>query len=570
MLARLSACLVGMLLLASLAPAQVVLVTADITTSTTWTKANVYDIQGTIYVRPGATLCIEAGTVVATSDPSGTLVVMVGAQIIAKGTEDEPIIFTSDDDRTTWTGGDPTTGTFRQEASNEWGGVVILGDAYCSEDAKPGNTAAPSGANEATAEGVASGTPSDADYGGGNDDADCGEFEYVSLRYGGRVIALNNELNGLGVMGCGRETDISNVECLNSGDDGCEVWGGTVNLQYLALVNSGDDSLDIDQGWRGKAQHVLIVQGYCLNAFQGAGFGDNCIEIDGAEDSDWQPVTTGRFYNFTVIGNPLDGDGGVAFRDNANLQVRNCIFMDIGDDVVRFDNSDGDGGGGYGHNGTLDWPARWTTSAATTSVVNPFAAPEITPNQAYQAQDVTGNLIDYRGNLFWNNNDYNEANLRAVFTGGGGSNNANNVILASSPIAQLTRGPVVTVVGRNVAPVTFLDPRPVGAAMAAVEPAPVDGFFNGESYVGAFAPGENWLQNWTAMSRFGLTDAYMQPVPMCQSSTGTALPLVADGSGFAANDEGWSAETPLGFTFPMAGVPFSITHFIVDSNARSI
>ena len=54
------------------------------------------------------------------------------------------------------------------------------------------------------------------------------------------------------------------------------------------------------------------MQGYSTNASQGSGVGDNCFETDGAEDSDWQPVTTGTIYNATVIGQPVDGDQATA------------------------------------------------------------------------------------------------------------------------------------------------------------------------------------------------------------------------------------------------------------------
>jgi hypothetical protein len=79
---------------------------------------------------------------------------------------------------------------------------------------------------------------------------------------------------------------------MNNVDDGIEIWGGTVNLKYFSIWNIGDDSFDVDQGWRGKAQFGLIVQGYSLDANQGSGVGDNVFETDGAEDSDAQPVTT--------------------------------------------------------------------------------------------------------------------------------------------------------------------------------------------------------------------------------------------------------------------------------------
>ena len=42
-------------------------------------------------------------------------------------------------------------------------------------------------------------------YGGNDDNDDSGSMSYVSLRYGGTVIGLNNELNGFSVGGVGRD-----------------------------------------------------------------------------------------------------------------------------------------------------------------------------------------------------------------------------------------------------------------------------------------------------------------------------------------------------------------------------
>lgn len=51
----------GATLLSANALAAEVLVTANIASSTTWTKNNTYNLQGQIYVLPGATLTIEPG-----------------------------------------------------------------------------------------------------------------------------------------------------------------------------------------------------------------------------------------------------------------------------------------------------------------------------------------------------------------------------------------------------------------------------------------------------------------------------------------------------------------------------
>ena len=478
-----------------------ILVSSDITTSTTWTASNTYNLTRQIYVRPGATLTIEAGTLVASStNIGGSLAVSRGGQIFVQGTAENPVIMTSKADVQTWTNGNRRTGTWR-ESANEWGNLTVMGRGYIAENAVLSNTPTPNASNYAPMEGLLAAFPGDPSvlYGGGNDDDDSGSISYLSLRYGGKVINLNNELNGMSLGGIGRETDIHHVEIMNNVDDGIEIWGGTVNLKHFAIWNIGDDSLDIDQGWRGKAQFGLIVQGHSLDASQGSGVGDNTIEMDGAEDADYQPVTTASIYNMTVIGQPVDGDGLTAWRDNARVQFRNSIFMDCGEKVVRFDNVDGDGANGYGFNNTLSWAATWTTPYTAYSTVNAPANPA-----AFYTAQTSGNLIEITNSVFYNNTNsaaYTEADARGVF------NPANHNVRepSASPIVSITRGTPVVRGGKVMQPVTSLDPRPAGDALTAVGFAPNDGFFTQANFRGAFAPGANWLGGWTASEAFGFT-----------------------------------------------------------------
>ncbi len=495
------------LVTAGAANAADILVTSDIAVATVWTKDNTYNLQEQIYVLPGATLTIEAGTVIASDTGiGGSLAVSKGAQIFVLGTQEMPVIMTSTADVATWVGGDPKKGTWRQGV-NEWGNLTIMGNGFISEDAVPANVPTCNANNTAQMEGLIPDFVGDTKvlYGGGDDDDDSGTLNYLSLRYGGRVIGLNNELNGLSLGGIGRGTEISHVEIMNNVDDGIEMWGGTVNLKYFSIWNVGDDSFDIDQGWRGKAQFGLIVQGYSTDASQGSGVGDNCIEMDGAEDSDWQPVTTGVMYNMTVIGQPVSGDGGTAWRDNARMQIRNSIFMDLGERLVRFDNLDGDGAQGYGHNGTLSWADTWTTGFASTSTVNPCPSPATT----YQAQ-VDGNLAEISDSVFFRNqaaDAYTESTARGVTPGNGTNNNVviAGILDADAPIQSITRGPAVSLQGGSLTmlPVISLDPRPKNAALVSVGSAPSDGFFTPASYRGAFGPDENWLCGWSASFGFG-------------------------------------------------------------------
>ena len=487
------------LIIAGFAGAAEINVSENISTSQVWTADNIYRLQKQIYVLPGATLTIEAGTLVqSTAYVGGSLAVCRGAQIYVNGTAENPVIMTStNDDLVSW-----------HEGVNEWGNLTLMGNALISAShygGQPvsGNTKLPTGLNQKQMEGLTADFPGDTKvlYGGNNDDDNSGAIHYLSLRYGGKVVELQNELNGLSMGGIGRATDVDHVDIMNNVDDGIETWGGTVNYKYISIWNIGDDSFDVDEGWRGKAQFGLIVQGYSADASQGSGVGDNCFETDGAEDSDAQPVTTAVVYNFTVVGQPIDGDQGTAWRDNARMQYHNMIFMELGEQLVKNDNSDGDGANGYGYNGTLSWADTWTTPYTATSPVNVGSAD---PAALYQAQ-TSGMLAEIVDSVFYNNlhnNAYTEASARGVLDPG-----KNNVIAETSPIQDITRGPLVVKGGKNMLPVIYINPRAGSLdSIFSMDMAPDDGFFTPVPYRGGFDPYDNWLVGWTAASAYGMTD----------------------------------------------------------------
>ena len=516
-------------------------VTSNITTSAHWTQAgSPYTLVGVIYVEAGATLRIDPGVVVATYEADdGSLAVCRGAKLFVEGTQDEPVIFTSAEDVATWTGsvvtrggamisdgfggtidavtsidtmGDPKTGVWR-EACNEWGSIAIMGKALTSGSHYGGlaqtyqdgygapivtNSKLPDGLTKKQMEGLDADLAGDPKvlYGGSDDNDDSGSISYLSIRYAGKQGSdINKELNGLSLGGVGRGTDIHHVEITNNIDDGIEIWGGTVELEYVNIWNVGDDSFDLDQGWRGKASHGLIVQGYSVNASQGSGVGDNAFEHDGAEDSDAQPVTTALISNFTVVGQPVDGDHGTAWRDNARIQYRNCIWMDLGEDLVKLDNVDGDGAQGYGYNGTLSWADTWTTAAGTHSTVNAISpVPPVGsfnhPDTLYTAQDTSGKLAQITNSVFYNNlksSAYTTATAVGVFDAAN-----NNTTSTVSPIQGLTRGAAVTRGGKIMVPVTSINPCAAGDALT--------------KGAGAFTGCYNWLAGWTAADAYGMTD----------------------------------------------------------------
>ena len=476
--------------LAGIAGAADVNVTSNITTSTTWTANNVYHLKAVVYVEPGASLTIEPGTLIRGNTDSA-LVIAKGAKIFANGRKNAPIIMTSEqDDLKTW-----------RQTCEEWGNLTIMGNALIAAMKDGKGTGQPDGKDTAQMEGLVAKTPTDTLplYGGNNDDDDSGVVRYVSLRYGGKVVSMANELNGMSVGGVGRGTEIDHVEIMNNVDDGIEIWGGTVSFKYVSIWNIGDDSFDVDQGWRGKAQFGLIVQGFCGTKSQGSGIGDNCLEMDGAEWASAQPVGAASFFNFTVIGQPQDGDEATAWRDNMRAQFGNCIFMNIGKGgkIIKDDVTDNEpaGSAGYGSPGVPALKDLFNTAYS----VYPTNTVGVDPKLLYP-NFTSGNWCQFTDCVFYANGD--PENLADY---GQTAAALRNKVVQTSPIKTIARAAPVQVGGKVMVRVTLLNPLAAGDAIASVGTAPDDGFFTPVPFVGAFGT-YNWLKDWTAADIFGMVE----------------------------------------------------------------
>src|SRR5262249_35271442 len=76
-----------------------------------------YLLKFDVFVRPGVTLTIERGTkIVGDSDTKAALVVQPGARLVAEGTAESPIVFTSERPP-------------EMRKPGDWGGVIVLGNA---------------------------------------------------------------------------------------------------------------------------------------------------------------------------------------------------------------------------------------------------------------------------------------------------------------------------------------------------------------------------------------------------------------------------------------------------------
>lgn len=270
----------------------------------TWSADKVILLDGFVFVNAGQTLQIEAGTIIkglaGEGENASALVVARGATIIAEGTADNPIIFTSVMDS--------LNGNLTADDKGLWGGLIILGAAELNSS--PGVNAI-EGIPQNEFRGL---------YGGSNDQDNSGILSYISIRHGGTNIGQDNEINGLTLAGIGQQTSLSYIEIYANLDDGIEFFGGQAEIHHLIVAHCADDGIDYDEGFRGSVQFAFIYQGDNI-----AGHGG---EHDGGTDpEDGTPYATPELYNITSIGSGLDGDQPLMFRDNAGGKYHNSIFF---------------------------------------------------------------------------------------------------------------------------------------------------------------------------------------------------------------------------------------------------
>lgn len=282
----------------------------------TWTKDNIYVLQGKVVVDDGCTLTIEPGTLIKAEDDPGTLasalVIARGGKLIAEGTAAEPIIFTSVTDNIM--PGELVSPNLDEFDNKLWGGLIVLGRAPIS---------AGDGDDVALIEGL----PAGESFGlyGGTDAADnSGVIKYISVRHGGISIGADNEINGITLGGVGTGTVIENIEVVANLDDGVEWFGGTVNVRNVVVAYGEDDGLDIDQNYSGTISNALVIT-------SGATAGDNAFEIDGPEGS----LTDGFFTidGATVIDKDGSADTAADLKSKTQGTLTNVSWRGFGDNV---------------------------------------------------------------------------------------------------------------------------------------------------------------------------------------------------------------------------------------------
>lgn len=292
-------------------------VTENISEDTEWTADKIYILAGRIAVLDGVTLTIEAGTIIkgqaGTGSNASALLIARGATLMAEGTADAPIIFTSEADNIAI--GETESPNLDPGMTGLWGGVIILGKAKGSFK---------NDASEVAIEGIPT-SDTNGLYGGDDNEDNSGVIKYVSVRHGGSNIGEGNEINGISLGAVGSGTTIENVEIVANADDGIEFFGGVVNVSNVLIWNSNDDGLDTDQDYQGTVSNFVII----------TPVGGSAFELDGPEgtgkvngDEGYHTFSNGVVYAGADIANLVDWD------DDTNAALEDIYFYGIDADYV--------------------------------------------------------------------------------------------------------------------------------------------------------------------------------------------------------------------------------------------
>ena len=425
------------------------ILSGKINTDRTLKSGNTYKLRGIVYIVDGAKLTIEPGVIIQGEKSSrGTLVITRGTQILANGTVDKPIIFTSD---------------AATPAMGDWGGIVILGRAKtnASYNGTAGLGEIEGGVNNS--EGLGS-------YGGADDNDNSGILKYVRIEYPGYAFLPDKELNGLTMGAVGRGTLIDYVQVSNAADDSYEWFGGSVDCKHLIAYKGLDDDWDMDNGFSGRIQFGISMRDSLIaDVSQSNGF-----EIDNdAGGSTLLPQTSAIFSNMTVIG------PRAALTNIGNSNFRRAIHTRRNSAVSIFNSI------------IMGWPIGWNLDAGlgTPTDINYSGA---TPKAFISNTILAGNNTQFTYTASasaptgWTTTD-----LQNYFNRAGGGN---SVVATTADV--MLNAPFKHDGSADWNP-TSGSPALTGAEFSNAKVS--NSFFTSTTYRGACGSGDTWWKTWTRL-----------------------------------------------------------------------
>ena len=453
------------------------------TGTVTWSCDTIYLLTEPVFVNSGDELTIAPGTLIkgrtgvvfdtltytlpngnpspredyVYSQHAGSLIVSAGASLQADGTSDCPIVFTYEED--------PMDGSIGYDIRGKWGGLIVCGNGALNTF--DGND---------EVEGVVDYTGQDRHVYGGDaaSDASSGVLRYLSIRHASTSLGISQfgngiETNALTLCGIGNGTTVEYIETIASGDDGIQIFGGTVDIHHVAAIFNEEDGLEYDQGWQGRGQFIFAMTDELNYAGEHAGDyeGDDYEEFD--VNMTFMPYSNPLLYNQTYIG--AGAATAIRLHNGAGVRMHNSLFVNFGLGIDFEDEDPCDA---------------WELLL--------FGETNIENNRFWQIGDSSAiaELILYDDGYVFNGQEVVEAHF------------IDNNNFAADPDIDFTFS---SDSGHVMDPIN-LTPDSV-TMMAELEFLPNDPWFDSVDYIGAFSPsGENWLTCWTYAEQLGLFGAW--------------------------------------------------------------
>jgi hypothetical protein len=423
-------------------------ITGTIDESITLRKGT-FTLKGYVYVNNGATLTIEAGSIIKSDvTEKGALIIERGSKLIADGRADAPIIFTSGKNS-------------GERAQGDWGGIILLGKAPTNRPTSPAPIIE-GGVNRP--------------YGGTDAADNSGILRFVRIEFSGIAAEPNSEINGLTCGGVGSGTILENIQVSFGSDDAYEFFGGTVNARNLVAYATYDDDFDFDFGYSGKIQFAVSLRDKPSDTDQANG-----IECDNdGTGTSAAPITKPQLSNFTFIG-PYDTTGSSALHGFSNRWRRSTRFvlansLLIGHRLAGFSIEGANSMNDYMTNNNSEFrnniiavykDSYRADSSGARAIITHYPANPLSSSQTSAMRAEAA------------------AAMKTKAEGQG------NITLASRDDVQLT-DPF------NFASPNFL-PKAGSPALSGSNFAGMDGYFTATSYRGAFG-NTNWMQGWSSFS----------------------------------------------------------------------
>lgn len=441
-------------------------ISGDITADRTLYADTTYTLTDFVHVVAPAKLTIQAGTEIR-GRVGSALFILPGAQILANGRADAPIVLTSSE-------------PVGQRQPGDWGGLILVGRGIIN---RTGNVELEGTNTSARNYSVL--------YNGGTNNADnSGVLRYVRVEFAGFGPAANQELNSFTFAAVGSGTTVEHVQSLAGLDDSFEWFGGAVNGRYLVSYEAGDDHFDGSEGYVGRNQYLIAYQSDLLDPRPGSGDVssdpqgfemDNCGSASGSgctQGYDSEPLTQPFFANFTLV-----GSGPVA-------KVLNKPSGGIGMVIRR-------GAAGHYVNGIV---ARWPKAALSLRDAETEArarSGELSVRNLYVVE--TGATAGTNAPLFESGSGrFTLDEAVNSLTSAAGATTAASIFQALPAV-----GAVPTLAGIDFALTAGAAPRTLGTgAFTGALQAAAGGFVTGTPFVGAWDPtGAKWWQGWTNYAR---------------------------------------------------------------------